>query len=549
MHRVPLTIWCALVALTCAASDAAPAFAPPAQLVAQDARDDAGGALFLSWPASASESDAWDYIVWAAADANGEFKPIQRFPSTSPARLRSAFRQQFGFSDSTDAWRATEVSRLDVDSPDEFKALRAEVKETGARFDALQGHCDAKEKLQAHVAEHGDLAASQSRLKELEAKLDQMSQVAPDGEEAASAELQGLKDEVAELKEVKSERTKFQDALQETAEQCQAAFGVEPDRIEDVGKTLADLRITRRELADAIKQATRREQARVCCFRVGVTPHDSKEPGAPFPGLEASAAARPNWFKWSDLNTFLSMLVLSGVILGSIAVARRKELFLRKIAGLDAVDEALGRATEMGKPVLFVHGLSGVSDVAVIASVNILGRMARRVAEYDTSLLVVNNEPVVYSLSAEVVREGYVEAGRPDRFRQDDIYMVASRQFPYVAAVAGIMARELPAANFFMGYFYAESLILAESGATTGAIQIAGTDAFTQLPFFVTTCDYTLMGEELYAASAYLSREPKLMGTLRGQDIGKACLIAILVLGTILISLKQDWFVNLFETF
>ena len=85
-----------------------------------------------------------------------------------------------------------------------------------------------------------------------------------------------------------------------------------------------------------------------------------------------------------------------------------------------------------------------------------------------------------------------------------------------------------------MGYFYAESLLLAETGATTGAIQIAGTDAFTQLPFFVTTCDYTLLGEELYAASAYLSREPKLLGSLKGQDVGKALIIVVLIIGSIL---------------
>jgi hypothetical protein len=96
------------------------------------------------------------------------------------------------------------------------------------------------------------------------------------------------------------------------------------------------------------------------------------------------------------------------------------------------------------------------------------------------------------------------------------------------------MMREKPAANFYMGYFYAESLILAETGANTGAIQIAATDSYTQLPFFITTCDYTLMGEELYAASAYLSREPLLLGSLRAQDVCKGILITALVAGTIL---------------
>jgi len=85
-----------------------------------------------------------------------------------------------------------------------------------------------------------------------------------------------------------------------------------------------------------------------------------------------------------------------------------------------------------------------------------------------------------------------------------------------------------------MGSYFAESLLLTETGASTGAIQIAGTDSDHQLPFFVTTCDYTLIGEELYAASAYLSREPILVGTLRGQDIGKALIMSALILGTFL---------------
>jgi hypothetical protein len=82
-----------------------------------------------------------------------------------------------------------------------------------------------------------------------------------------------------------------------------------------------------------------------------------------------------------------------------------------------------------------------------------------------------------------------------------------------------------------MGQFYAEALILAETGNMAGSVQIAGTDSDTQLPFFITSCDYTLMGEELYAAGAYLSRHPLLVAQLKGQDIGKSVLAAILALG------------------
>jgi hypothetical protein len=110
------------------------------------------------------------------------------------------------------------------------------------------------------------------------------------------------------------------------------------------------------------------------------------------------------------------------------------------------------------------------------------------------------------------------------------------------------MLRELPAANFFLGLYGGESLLLSETGATTGAIQIAGTDQTTQLPFFVVACDYTLMGEELYAASAYLSRDPILVGTLKAQDWSKVILATLLLAGSAwALLVRNDWFLSLFN--
>jgi hypothetical protein len=261
-----------------------------------------------------------------------------------------------------------------------------------------------------------------------------------------------------------------------------------------------------------------------------------------------SATPKGNWFNWKKLNNFIILIAFSALVLWFIEHAKKNpNLYLRKISGLDAIDDALGRATEMGKPVLYVHGLNGMGSISTIAAVNILGRIAIRVAEYDTTLKVSNIDPIVLSVSQEVVKESYLEAGRPDAYVEDNVFMAASEQFPYVAAVSGIMIREKTAANFFMGYFYAESLILAETGASTGAIQIAATDSYTQLPFFITTCDYTLIGEELYAASAYLSREPLLLGSLRAQDIAKGILITALVVGTALATVGIGFISFLFK--
>jgi len=245
-----------------------------------------------------------------------------------------------------------------------------------------------------------------------------------------------------------------------------------------------------------------------------------------------SAIPRGNLFQWGKLNNFLILLALGGIILTAIYRARQgREFFVRRIPGLDAVEEAIGRATEMGRPILYLTGSGDMGDVATIAASVVLGEVAKRAATYGTEVRVPHRDPIVMAVCQEIVKEGCLAAGRPDAYKEDSNFFITTDQFSYTAAVDGIMLRERPAANFFLGSYFAESLLLAETGASTGAIQIAGTDSDHQLPFFITACDYTLIGEELYAASAYLSRERVLLGTLRGQDVAKAIFLVAMVVG------------------
>ena len=260
------------------------------------------------------------------------------------------------------------------------------------------------------------------------------------------------------------------------------------------------------------------------------------------------AVPKQNWFNTALSNNFLIAVIFGAIVLLFIARARRDpNLFIRKIAGLEAVDEAIGRATEMGKPILYLNGMSDLGSLSTIAALNILGRVSRRVANYESQLTVPCRDPVVLTVAQEIVKQGYADAGRPDAYNEDNIFFLTSDQFSYAAAVSGIMMRDKPSANFFMGYYYAESLILAETGASTGAIQIAATDSTTQLPFFITTCDYTLIGEELYASSAYLSREPLLLGSLKGQDLGKAFMMIVLLVCAILLTFGVVFVKELFR--
>ncbi|HHI03870.1 MAG TPA: hypothetical protein ENL22_10160 [candidate division Zixibacteria bacterium] len=254
-------------------------------------------------------------------------------------------------------------------------------------------------------------------------------------------------------------------------------------------------------------------------------------------------------FLYSRTTVIILLAVFSSAVLLYTKWARAgKKLFIRKIAGVDAVEDAVGRATEMGKPVLFIPGIADVEDIETIAGIAILGRVARVTAQYETPLRVPVRYPMVLAASQEVVEQAYIEMGKADSYDKDTVRYVAGEQFAFTATVNGMMMRERPAANIYMGGFFAESLLLAETGNAAGAIQIAGTARPEQLPFFIAACDFTLMGEELYAASSYLSHEPLLLGGLKGQDFVKILLVIAILIGTLLVTFDAgDWYIDLFD--
>lgn len=232
-------------------------------------------------------------------------------------------------------------------------------------------------------------------------------------------------------------------------------------------------------------------------------------------------------------------LMAAALAWGGRRVRRRGPPAVRRMAGVEAMEEAVGRATELGQPVLYVAGTQDLDDVQTVASLGILRAVGRMSARHGCEFIMPTNRSLVLAAARDVLRESYTAVGRPDSFSPEMVSYISDDQFGFAARVDGIIAREKPAACFLQGAFYAESLLLAEAGAQAGAVQVAGTAMSHQLPFLVAACDHVLIGEEFFAADAYLSGDPQKLGSLCGQDLLKDVVIAVLIAGAVLVTVAD----------
>lgn len=227
----------------------------------------------------------------------------------------------------------------------------------------------------------------------------------------------------------------------------------------------------------------------------------------------------------------LLVILMVGPVLYFIKRAKRGyPLFIRRIPGIDAVDEAIGRSIELGRPMSFTSGMTSVSPL-LYACLGVLRHIGRKAALFTSRVLVPSYDPQVLALADATLQNAYRSAKRFSNYNPEMLRFLSEEQLAFASGYQGLIHRENVGAAFLFGSFAAESLILAEAGQQIGAIQVAATIAPEQIPFFLTTCDYTLIGEELYAAGAYLSRDPVQTGSLRGQDFAKLVLVVLIVIG------------------
>lgn len=233
----------------------------------------------------------------------------------------------------------------------------------------------------------------------------------------------------------------------------------------------------------------------------------------------------------------LVMLVLLSAILIYGSTLRGKTVFIRRIPGLDAIEEAVSKAVEEGRPVYYPEGAAGFGDAwtgGKMAALSLINYTAGICADKGCKILGGTISSSYIPLMDDAMRQAYQAHGRPELHDVSDVRWFPG-QMAYIAGTDTIFRHEKPAAQIMIGSWWAEALAFCEIGSRAGAIQIGGTDYRPYMPYFIAICDYALIGEEIFIASAYVSRDQAVRITVLMEDIYKWIIIAITVVGGILV--------------
>lgn len=219
-------------------------------------------------------------------------------------------------------------------------------------------------------------------------------------------------------------------------------------------------------------------------------------------------------------------------------IKKNDNLYIRKIAGIDAIEDVCEIVGETGRPVSFTTGTSDIGPV-LYASLGVLNHVAKKAGTYKNRLLIPQYYPEVMAVVEEAVKDSYESISRLNYFDKKDIRFLSNEQFAYTSGYIGMIKRENVCACFLFGSFSAESLILAEAGQEVGALQVAATTSPEQVAFFIASCDYTLIGEELFGAASYLTRNNLEMSCLYTQDRTKLFFFCLIIIGSIIATINQ----------
>jgi hypothetical protein len=210
---------------------------------------------------------------------------------------------------------------------------------------------------------------------------------------------------------------------------------------------------------------------------------------------------------------------------------------LRPLSAFDALSGMSGRAAESGRILhvgLGTGGISGPDTAVSLAGLTALENLADRAVASQSRLVVTVADPTLLPAAQEVLRRVYARQGRSDDLSPSQVRLLAPDPTAYAAGIMGILEGENPLANVTIGAFGDEYLLIGETGVKKDLEQVAGTDDPAALAFMYTTTPDTLIGEEIFAADAYLRGSAESVAGLVVQDWWRYLVVLIIVVGVLL---------------
>jgi hypothetical protein len=210
---------------------------------------------------------------------------------------------------------------------------------------------------------------------------------------------------------------------------------------------------------------------------------------------------------------------------------------VQRLAAVDPINEAIGRATETGRPILFSTGavtrLRGDLGIQTMAGIDVLSHVARNTARMGTQLFCTVGYAEAYPMHRDTVHSAYIAEGKGDQFDPDTVMYWGEGFSKMWAGIMNLIADERPAAYINIGPVSNDVLQVGHMLGEIDCVAIGGTCRFWGLYTQVMSCDYLVIGEEIFAVAAYLNKNPIEAASLMGQDYSKLFLVALIVINTL----------------
>ena len=216
---------------------------------------------------------------------------------------------------------------------------------------------------------------------------------------------------------------------------------------------------------------------------------------------------------------------------------RKAPVNLRNIPALTRLYRLLGLTIEEGSRLHILLGRGGLLDArggSALAGLAMLRHIAERTSVSDKPVFASAGDPTIGLLTQDTLQSGYHAAGADELYIPTTGRITGLSPFSYAAGAMNITQNENVSANVKIGHFGVEAALITDSSDRANAIVIGASDDLTgQAVLFASTQD-ALIGEELFAAGAYLGAGVSHRASLTLQDLLRWLAIVVLLAGAVL---------------